>query len=136
VAAEAARLGLDVSLVTSPHALSEATAVAQGVLTGPQRPTALFALADSIAYGAYAAARSLGLQIPRDVSVAGYDAHPMSGLLTPSLTTFDWDIDGIIRQSVRLVVAAIDRKPLRRRRVIQSPTLCEGESTAPPPTRR
>jgi LacI family transcriptional regulator len=132
VAAEAARLGLDVSLVTSPHALAEATEVARAVLSRRQPPTALFALADSIAYGAYAAARELGLEIPGDVSVAGYDAHPMSRLLTPSLTTFDWDIEGIIQQSVRLVVAAIDRKPPRRRRIIHSPRLCEGESTGPP----
>ncbi|MDQ6920384.1 MAG: substrate-binding domain-containing protein, partial [Candidatus Dormibacteraeota bacterium] len=67
------------------------------------------------------------------VSVAGYDAHPMSRLLTPSMTSFDWDIDGIIRQSVRLVVAAIDGKPPRRRRIIQSPRICEGASTGPPP---
>jgi LacI family transcriptional regulator len=133
IAAEAARLHLDVSVVTSPHALPDATEVARRVLDRPARPTALFALADSIAYGAYAAARDLQLEIPGDVSVAGYDAHPMSRLLTPSMTSFDWDIDGIIRQSVRLVVAAIDGKPPRRRRIIQSPRLCEGASTGPPP---
>jgi LacI family transcriptional regulator len=132
VAAEAARLRIDVSMVTSPHALAEATEVAREVLSAPAAPTALFALADSIAYGAYAAARSLGLSIPDDVSVAGYDAHPMSSLLTPPLTTFDWDIDGIIRQSVRLVVAAIDGRSPRRHRIIQNPRLCEGASTGPP----
>jgi LacI family transcriptional regulator len=132
VAAEAARLRMDVSMVTSPHALAEATEVALKVLSGPAPPTALFALADSIAYGAYAAARRLGLTIPWDISVAGFDAHPMSSLLTPPLTTFDWGIDGIIRQSVRLVLAAIDGKSARRRRIIQNPRLCEGASTAPP----
>jgi LacI family transcriptional regulator len=132
VAAEAARLGMEVSMVTSPHALAEATEVAREVLSGPGPPTALFALADSIAYGAYAAARSMGLSIPEDLSVAGYDAHPMSSLLTPPLTTFDWDIDGIIRHSVRLVVAAIDGRSPRRRRIIQNPRLCEGASTGPP----
>jgi LacI family transcriptional regulator len=136
VAAEASRLGLDVAVITSPHALADATQVAREVLRGPDPPTALFALADSIAYGAYAAARTLGLEIPGNVSVAGYDAHPMSSLLTPPLTTFDWDIDGIIQQSVRLVVAAIDGKTPRRRRIIHSPRLREGASTGPPPPRR
>jgi LacI family transcriptional regulator len=133
IAAEAARLRLEVSVVTSPHALPDATEVARQVLSRPQRSTALFALADSIAYGAYAAARDLSLEIPGDVSVAGYDAHPMSRLLSPPMTSFDWDIDGIIRQSVRLVMAAIDGKPPRRRRIIQSPSLYEGASTGPPP---
>jgi LacI family transcriptional regulator len=136
VATEASRLGLEVAVITSPHALTDATQVAREVLRGPDPPTALFALADSIAYGAYAAARTFGLEIPRDVSVAGYDAHPMSSLLTPPLTTFDWDIDGIIQQSVRLVVAAIDGNTPRRRRIIHSPRLREGASTGPPPTRR
>jgi DNA-binding LacI/PurR family transcriptional regulator len=136
VAAEASRLGLDVSVITSPHALSDATQIAREVLRRPDPPTALFALADSIAYGVYAAARTLDLDIPRDVSVAGYDAHPMSSLLTPPLTTFDWDIDGIIQQSVRLVIAAIDGRAPRRRRIIQSPRLREGASTGPPPPRR
>ncbi|KWX00416.1 LacI family transcriptional regulator [Carbonactinospora thermoautotrophica] len=131
VAAEADRLGLDVSVVTSPHALPEATEVARRVLSARNRPTAVFCFADSIAYGAYAAARELGLDIPGDVSVAGYDAHPMSRLLTPELTTFDWGVDSIIRQAVRLVVNAIDGKP-QRRRIVHPPKLCPGASTSVP----
>lgn len=88
------------------------------------RPTAVFCFSDSIAYGVYAAAAELGLAIPDDVSVMGYDDHPMSGLLTPGLTTVDWDIDGIVRAAVRLVVAAADGA-VRRRRVVQEPTLRE-----------
>jgi LacI family transcriptional regulator len=135
VAAEAERLGLDVSIVSSSHALADATAVAREVLTARHRPTALFCFSDSIAYGAYAAAHSLGLQIPADVSVAGYDDHPVSGLLSPPLSTFDWDTDGIIRAAVRLVVAAIDGKP-QRRRIVLSPKLRERASTSRPPANR
>jgi LacI family transcriptional regulator len=131
VTAEAERLGLDVSVVTSPHSLAGATAVARDVLAGPRRPTALFCFSDSIAYGAYAAAGELGLRIPHDVSVAGYDNHPVSSLLSPPLTTFDWDIDGIVRAAVRLVVAAIDGKP-RRQRIIRAPKLSERASTSAP----
>lgn len=133
VTAEAERLGLDVSVVTSPHALPGATAAAREVLARPGRPTALFCFSDSIAYGAYAAAAELGLTIPGDVSVAGYDNHPVSGLLSPPLTTFDWDVDGIVRAAVRLVVAAIDGAP-RRQRIIRSPKLCERASTSGPST--
>ena len=52
----------------------------------------------------------------------GYDDHPMSGLLTPGLTTVDWDIDGIVRAAVRIVVAAADGNT-RRRRIVQAPEL-------------
>jgi LacI family transcriptional regulator len=131
VTAEAARLGLAVTVVPSGHRLPEATAVARRVLRHKPAPTALFCFADSIAHGAYAAAAELELRIPEDVSVAGYDNHPVSGLLTPGLTTVDWDIDSIIRGGVRMVVAAIEGHP-RRQRVVRSPRLCERGSTAAP----
>jgi LacI family transcriptional regulator len=134
VAAEATRLGLAVSVVSSPHRLAEATEVALGVLGQRPRPTALFCLADSIAYGAYAAAAELGLRIPQDLSVAGYDNLPMSRLLSPPLTTFDWDLDGVVHAGVRMMVAAIDGRP-RRQRLVRAPRLCERGSTAPPARR-
>jgi LacI family transcriptional regulator, galactose operon repressor len=131
VAAEAQRLGLKVAIVTSAHNLSAATTAARRVLRERDRPTALFCFSDSIAYGAYAAAAELGLRIPEDVSVAGYDDHPVSGLLSPGLTTVGWEIGSIMRASVRMVVAAIEGKP-RRQRVIRPPALRGRASTSAP----
>jgi len=98
------------------------------VLGGPDRPSAVFCFADSIAYGVYAATRELGLAVPGDVAVCGYDNHPMSALLTPPLTTVDWDIEGIVHAAVRLIVDVIDGKP-RKRRVVREPTLRARDST-------
>ncbi|MFI6906420.1 LacI family DNA-binding transcriptional regulator [Nonomuraea sp. NPDC050394] len=123
VSAEAERLGLDLEVTTAPYELAGATAAARRILE-EDRPSAVFCFSDSIAYGVYAAAAELGLSIPDDVSVMGYDDHPMSGLLTPGLTTVDWTIAGIVRAAVRLAVAAVDGGP-KRRRVVQQPTLRE-----------
>jgi DNA-binding LacI/PurR family transcriptional regulator len=131
VSTEAERLSLDVGIVTAGSSLVDATSVAAAVLNEPARPTAMFCFSDSIAYGAYAAARSLGLSIPGDLSIVGYDNHPMSGLLTPGLTTVDWDIDEIVHASVRLILKAIDGTT-RHRRIRQEPRLCERGSTGPP----
>lgn len=128
VPVEAERLGLDVTVVTSPQHLGAATGVAHDVLSGPDRPTAVFCFSDSIAYGVYAATRDLGLAVPGDVAVAGFDDHPMSALLTPPLTSVDWDIDGIVHASVRLMVGAIEGKS-RRRRIVREPTLMRRSST-------
>lgn len=133
VAAEAQRLGLRVAIVTSGHNLAAATATARRVLRERDRPTALFCFSDSIAYGAYAAAAELGLRIPQDVSVAGYDDHPVSGLLTPGLTTVGWEIGSIMRSAVRMIVAAIEGKP-RRQRVTRPPVLRNRASTSAPPS--
>jgi LacI family transcriptional regulator len=115
-------------VITSQQALPAATMVAAEVLRRRPRPTAVFCFTDSIAYGVYAATRQLGLDVPGDVSVAGYDDHPMSALLTPPLTSVDWDIEGIVHAAVRVVVGAIDGKS-RKRRVTCPPTLRRRDST-------
>lgn len=130
--AEGDRLGLEVDVITAPYELEEATAVAHGVLSASDPPTAVFCLCDSIAYGVYAAARELRVDIPGDLSVVGYDNHPISALLAPPLTSFDWDPDRLVRVAVEMVLAAMDGRRQRRRRVVIQPTLCERESTAAP----
>jgi DNA-binding LacI/PurR family transcriptional regulator len=132
VSSEAKRLGLEVSIVASPHALTDASQVAREVMSRRPRPTAVFCFSDSIAYGAYAAANALGLSIPDDVSICGYDNHPLSSLLSPPLTSVDWDTDSIVRDAVRLVLAAVDGTP-RRKRVTKAPTLFPRASTSRPP---
>ena len=59
---------------------------AQTLLTG-DRPTAIFAASDEMAYGAMFAAREAGLDVPGDVSIVGVDGHDMSGFF--GLTTID-----------------------------------------------
>ncbi|HMJ45281.1 MAG TPA: substrate-binding domain-containing protein [Pseudolabrys sp.] len=65
------------------------------------RPDALFFASDVMAGGGIDAARELGLSVPEDVSIVGYDDVPMAALPCYSLTT--------IRQPVRVMAkAAID----------------------------
>src|SRR5579859_3814127 len=130
VAAEATRLRLEVSFHTAPYGLDEAIEVARAVLSADPRPSAAFCFSDSIAYGMYAAASELALVIPDDLSLIGYDDHPMSALLTPPLTSFDWDSERLIDAAVGMVLAAIDGRRRRRRMTIE-PTLRERSSTGP-----
>jgi LacI family transcriptional regulator len=132
VAAEADRLGLDVLVLSAPYELEQATAVAREMLRADEAPTAAFCFSDSIAYGIYAAARELGLTIPRDLSVVGYDNHPMSAVLAPRLTTFDWRAEWLVEKAVDMVVEAIGPQRPQRRRFVIEPYLHEGESTARP----
>lgn len=60
---------------------------AHRLLSGPDRPTAIFAASDEMAFGALFAARELGLDVPGDVSVVGVDGHEMSGFF--GLTTIE-----------------------------------------------
>lgn len=55
--------------------------------TARPRPTALFAANDGLAIGAIRAAQSMGLVVPKDLSVAGFDDIDAARLITPALTT-------------------------------------------------
>lgn len=59
----------------------------QRLLADGNRPSAVFATNDLMAIGAISAARDAGLEIPRDIAVAGFDDIPFARLLYPSLTT-------------------------------------------------
>ncbi len=61
--------------------------VAADLLAGPDRPTAVFAANDSSAVGVLRAAAELGLQVPDDLSVVGFDDVPQAATTTPPLTT-------------------------------------------------
>jgi LacI family transcriptional regulator len=57
------------------------------LLSLPKPPTAIFAVTDETAAGVVEAARARGLQVPKDLSVVGFDDTPIARLLSPSLTT-------------------------------------------------
>jgi DNA-binding LacI/PurR family transcriptional regulator len=57
------------------------------VLARPLRPTALLCLSDSLALGALTAAQDLGLRVPDDISIVGFDDIPSGRSSTPPLTT-------------------------------------------------
>lgn len=124
-------LGLRVTLHRSPHDLDGAAAVASAVLTGDDPPTAFLCMADSMAYGVYAGARALGLEVPDDVSVVGYDDHPLSRLLTPPLSTYRWPVDLLVDLVVERTVKAITGGRRSRRKILP-PTAQPRGSVSPP----
>jgi DNA-binding LacI/PurR family transcriptional regulator len=69
------------------------------------RPTAIFVRKDEAAAGALAAARELGLRVPEDLSVAGFDDIPFSAYTHPPLTTVAIDV----MRSAELVVDTLCR---------------------------
>ncbi|MFH8567383.1 LacI family DNA-binding transcriptional regulator [Streptomyces sp. NPDC017993] len=124
------RLGIGVEVLPCAQELGEATAVARRVLTGAGHaggaaPTAVFCFSDSIAYGVYAAAAEASLAVGRDISVVGFDDHPVSRVLTPPLTTLDWGLADIAKEAARLAVAAIEGRRVRRKRILCAPRLSE-----------
>lgn len=105
-------------------------------LRSPGPPTAIFALSDALAYGAYLACADLGLRIPGDVSVAGFDDHPVSQLLAPALTTVSWDTARAAAAAAAMLLDAIDGTRRLGRELVLPPRLVVRNSTAPAGYRR
>jgi LacI family transcriptional regulator len=131
-----ARLGLDVIVVNSRHSIEDATAAADELLAGSARPTAVFCLSDSIACGVYAAAAARGLAVPDDLSVSGYDNHPVAAVMAPALTSVEWGMTEVGAKASDLLAAAVAGRPRRgtRAHLRIAPSLVRRASTAPPPS--
>ena len=94
---------------------------AKRLLALPQRPTAVFAANDRLAFGIMHELQDSGLRIPRDISVAGYDNLPESQIIYPALTTVDINKEGTGRLAVRLLLERI-RNPQRENAIHTLPT--------------
>ena len=83
-------------------------AAALSLLDGPAPPTALICGNDMIALGALSAARQRGLDVPRDLSVIGFDDIGSSAWPLADLTTVHADLGAVARTAVSLLLAEID----------------------------
>jgi DNA-binding LacI/PurR family transcriptional regulator len=104
-------------------------------LLGTARPpTALVALNDMYAFGAYAAIRELGLSVPDAMSVVGFDdITPFSEIALPPLTT----VHQPLQEMMTIVVERLIRRVEKTRtgppeHTLVAPTLIVRASTAPP----
>ncbi|WP_428935957.1 LacI family DNA-binding transcriptional regulator [Streptomyces sp. ACT015] len=82
------------------------------LLSRPQRPTALFAVNDIASIGALSAVEELGLRVPRDVSVVGYDNTSIARLRHVRLTTVDSAGHEIGRRAARCLLDRVERTEL------------------------
>ena len=74
-------------IVEGSYTFESGVVCAEMLLARTPRPTAIFASNDEMAAGVYRAAYQLGLTIPADLSVVGFDDSPLASRIWPSLTT-------------------------------------------------
>lgn len=106
--------------------------VARRLLALPEPPTAIFCCSDQQAFGVYAAARSLGLRVPEDLSVVGFDGLPATEWVSPPLTTVRQPLRDVAGLATRMLLQVIRGEPLQSRRVELATSLIVRESTCPP----
>lgn len=98
----------------------------------PERPTAIFAGNDLQALGIYEAARTLGLSIPQDLSVVGYDDLELAKWVGPPLTTVRQPLTEMAEQATRLVLGLRNGDGSENVRIDLATDLVVRDSTAAP----
>jgi DNA-binding LacI/PurR family transcriptional regulator len=131
--------GIEPTVIRHPHLDPADTGlVATDQLLGlAERPTAVLCFSDAIAVGVIRGMQDAGLQVPRDISVVGFDDNPIARQTRPALTTVRQDVEAKGRTAAAALTQAIERakasRPASRGRHIMLPTeLIVRESTAPP----
>jgi DNA-binding LacI/PurR family transcriptional regulator len=88
-----------------------------------ERPSAIVALNDTQAIGAFHAVRAHGLQVGEDVAVVGFDDAPMSQYLFPALTTIRQPIREAGHKCVEILVALMQGNQPYQRQVLLQPEI-------------
>ncbi len=102
------------------------------LLTNNPQITALFAINDNVAVGAIHAVQHMGLKVPNDISIIGYDDTVLATTVSPSLTTMHVDTIAMGQGAAHLVSLRMHRPDAKRVTLVVHPILIERESVAPP----
>ncbi|MDQ7904639.1 LacI family DNA-binding transcriptional regulator [Phytohabitans sp. ZYX-F-186] len=103
------------------------------LLSSTRRPTSVFCANDVLAIGAYNAARSLGLRVPEDLTIVGFDDIAMASWDVFQLTTVRYELPTMAAESVRMLLARIE-DPKRSHESLMIPTTLVKRATHGPPS--
>lgn len=104
------------------------------LLSRSNPPTAIFAVNDMFAFGAYAGARDLGISIPQDLSVVGIDDIALTEIVQPPLTTIRQPIKQLADHAVERLIARVKETATEARgHQVLRPQLIVRSSTAVAP---
>jgi len=109
---------------------------AEQLLRLADRPTAIFASNDDMGAAAIAVAHRMGLDVPGDVTVCGFDDTALATTVWPAMTTIRQPVAEMSREAVVLLAEAIrlnaDGKPARAVNELMGFTLIRRQSDGPP----
>jgi LacI family transcriptional regulator len=120
-------------VVESDWTIEGGEAAAVTLLRLPEPPTAIFAFNDNMAVGTLRAARALGVRVPENLSVVGFDDSEESAIVTPALTTVRQPLAEMGRMAVSLLLRLLENQRVEGLNVELQTRLVVRDSTAPPP---
>jgi DNA-binding LacI/PurR family transcriptional regulator len=133
------RHGLEAELRVIPGEHTEESGIETGRLFLAERdqgrplPTAVLAGNDRCAMGLLMALGRAGVEVPRDLSVIGYDDSHLSHLMPIGLTTVRQDAVLMAEHAVRFAVERLEKPELEPREAVLDPKLVVRGTSGPPP---
>lgn len=92
--------------------------------------SAIIGVNDMVAYGAMCAVLDLGIKVPEDISICGFDNLYLSKIVSPGITTVDHLISERCRRAVLVIIDMIEKHNREVFRMVYEPKLIIRESTA------
>ena len=98
------------------------------LLKAKRRPTAIVAANDQMAFGVIKAAKELGLMVPEDLAVVGFDNIPLSSYFNPSLTTVEIPMHDLGAASMRMLLNLISGEKFEKIKLFKTRLLVRGST--------
>ncbi len=127
--------GLDPESVRTAQGFNDAqsgVSAARELLAGPALPTAIFASNDDMAAGVIHVANELGIKVPQQLSVAGFDDTQIAGIVWPRLTTIRQPSYDMAYAATDLLIRMVRGQEVPEQVVLNHETIVRG-STGPAP---
>ena len=106
---------------------------AKKLLAKKSRPTAIFAANDDMAAGVMMAAHQMGIKIPQELSVAGFDDTPVAHQIWPALTTVRQPILQMAKKATELLIKQLRGKDVQLPASMLTSSIITRDSTGPVP---
>ncbi|UOQ42896.1 LacI family transcriptional regulator [Halobacillus salinarum] len=91
------------------HSIEDGKKVMKDIIELKDNPTAIFTGSDEIAAGVIIQAKELGLKVPEDIAVIGFDDQPSAEMLDPKLTTIRQPIEQMGQKAVEVLLSLLNK---------------------------
>lgn len=109
--------------------VDKAAALTEQLMNMPDPPTCIVYCDDVACIGGMSKLNEMGLKVPQDIAVAGYDGVKVSQMVYPKLTTIKQDVEGMGKEAARKMIELIEGKGEKKEEIIRlKSNLIVGES--------
>jgi len=120
-------------IIRSDYSKTESRAALERVLANPDaRPTAVFCSTDNKVLAAVGAARELGLSIPEDLSIVGFDGFLKDSQISPTIASNEQPLAEMGRRAAEVLLERIAKPDLPKREIVFPVTFLPGGSLSGP----